>query len=113
VLFMCGWYWWLLRAFGRAERFRQTLSAVFGCAAVLALPSVAVVQLLLYSSPAKTSGLAAFASLATLVMVVWAIMANAHILKSALERPLRWCVPLVILLQVCEQLLALAVLPGK
>jgi hypothetical protein len=113
VLFVCGWYWWLLRIFGRIERFRQTLSAVFGCAAVLALPSVMVVQLLLYSSPEKTSALAAVASLATLVMVMWAIMANAYILKSALERPLRWCVPLVVLLQVCEQLLALALLPGK
>jgi hypothetical protein len=114
VLFLCAWYWWLLRAFGRVERYRQTISAVFGVAALLELPSVMVVQLLLSSSSDKAGTLAIAASIATLVMVIWALLANAHILRHAIEKPLRWCVALVILLQVCEQLLALLLLPtGK
>ena len=105
VILIGVWYWLLLLWSGRRERWTQTLAAIFGCSAWLAPPSVLTSQLVLMASG---GGLQLLALILTLVLLVWGMLINAHILRHALERSLNACIFLVILQQVAEQLLAIA-----
>jgi hypothetical protein len=105
VILVGVWYWLLLQWSGRRERWTQTLAAVFGCSAWLAAPSVLTSQLALMT-PGGWRQMVAL--ILTLTLLVWGMLINAHILHHALERSLNACIPLVILQQVAEQLLAIA-----
>ena len=82
VLFMLGWYFALLRLVGRRERFLQTATAVFGLQTVLSPPLIAAEWLVgryahdaVWQLPIGVGGL---------VLVIWLIAANSHIVKAAL-----------------------------
>jgi hypothetical protein len=108
ILFVMLWYWLLLRFAGRRERFAQTTTALFGAATVLTPPSVVTVQLVFWSMTGSGKWLAPFALMAAIAVLVWSVLANAHVLRHALEQPLRWCVPLVVLQLFVEQMMALS-----
>lgn len=105
VILVGVWYWLLLRWSGRPERWTQTVAAIFGCSAWLTPPSVLTSQLVLMASGGWRQLLAL---ILTLALLAWGMLINAHILRHALERSLNACIFLVILQQVAEQLLAIA-----
>jgi len=111
ILFLLLWYRVLLHIAARRERFAQTATALFGVAIVQTLPSVLTVQLVFWSMSGSGSWLAPFALMAAIAVLVWNVLASAHILRHALEQPLRWCVPLVVLQLFVEQIMALALVP--
>jgi hypothetical protein len=104
VILVGIWYRLLLGWSGRRERWSQTLAAVFGCSAWLAPPSVLTSQLVLMAPGG--GWLPMVALILTLTLLVWGMLVNAHILRHALDRSLNACIPLVILQQLAEQLLA-------
>jgi hypothetical protein len=112
VLFVAGWYWVLLQLFRRRERYPQTASAVFGVSALLTPPSVLAMQLVLLAVYGKVDWLSPVALIAALAMLVWTVLAMAHILRHALERGLGQCVALVLMQLAAEQLLALMLFPS-
>lgn len=111
ILFVLLWYRVLLQIAARRERFAQTVTALFGVAIVLTLPSVLTVQLVFWSLSGDGNWMAPFALMAAVAVLVWSVLAAAHILRHALEQPLRWCVPLVVLQLFVEQIVALALAP--
>jgi hypothetical protein len=111
VLFTLAWYALLLRIVGRAERFLQTTTAVFGYQAVLSPFWIASVWLIqqfaegdAWRFPIVMMGLA---------IVVWLVAANARVLKAALEWAMPTCVALVILQILVGQALLVYLFPGK
>ena len=50
--------------------------------------------------------------IATLLVIIWIVLATAHITRAALDWPLAACVPLAILLFLAEQLLLQALFFG-
>src|SRR5688572_15573341 len=50
ALFLCGWYWGLVRLAGKPERFVQTATAIFGFQTVL-LPAFMAVRLMYPDQP--------------------------------------------------------------
>lgn len=109
VAFTFAWYVLLLRVFARRERFLQTTSAVFGYQTVLAPVWIATAWLAgrvqdddLWLVPVAIAGLG---------MLAWMILANARILRSALEQPMAVCVGIVLLQTFVGQLLLLALFP--
>lgn len=110
VLFMLVWYFSLLRLAGRAERFLQTATAVFGFQAVLSPPLIAAGWLLRKYWQDTTWQLPALA--VALVLLVWLIAANSRVVKAALEWPNAASVALVIAQIAVGQWLVLALLPS-
>jgi hypothetical protein len=109
VLFTLVWYFALLRLAGRAERFLQTTTAVFGFQAVLSPPLIAAAWLwrrywqdTTWQLPIAALGV---------VLLVWLIAANSRVVKAALEWPSAASVALVIAQIAVGQWLVLALLP--
>ena len=109
TLFTLLWYIALLKLAGRPERTLQTATAVFGFQAVLSPLLVASEWLMrrfgenaAWQLPIATAGL---------LLIVWLIAANSHVVKAALEWSSSASVALVILQIFAGQLLLLAVFP--
>jgi hypothetical protein len=76
-------FWLLLVATRNGNRFRQTISAIFGTT-VLMTPFA--VGLLLLQAPASSSyALKLFAWAGSVIVIVWYILIIAHILRSAIQ----------------------------
>lgn len=103
VAYMLAWVWLLLRATGHRERFVQTASAVFGYQLILA-PLMVGVSALAPEHPAPGDP-QLLLQIATLLLVIWIVLATAHITRAALGWPLAACIPLSIFLFLAEQLL--------
>ncbi len=111
IAFTLAWYYLLLRILRRPERSLQTTTAVFGFQAVLSPVLVASEWLALrYQHDAIWQ--VPF-SLIALVLLVWLIAANAHVVKAALEWSSAASVALVILQILVENVLVLSVIPVK
>jgi hypothetical protein len=95
MAFIFAWYVMLLRLAKRPERVVQTTSAVFGVETVLAPLLVAVGWAVRRLGQESTWLLPLM--FIWIVLVVWMVAANSHILKNALEWPMLACVGLVIL----------------
>lgn len=107
IAFTLVWYFVLMRAVQRRERFLQTATAVFGYQTIISPFWVAAAWLArrfaddaAWQLPVSVVGLA---------IVVWTITINAHILKAALEWALPACVLLVIVQIFAGQALMLLV----
>jgi hypothetical protein len=108
-LFMLVWYAALLRLLHRPERILQTTTAVFGFQAVMAPLVIASGWLLrrfgedsTWQIPLQCAGLLLF---------VWVIAANSHIVRAALEWSAASSVALVILQTLASYLLQVALFP--
>jgi hypothetical protein len=109
-LFMLLWYVVLLRLLGRTERILQTTTAVFGFQAVLTpllIPSEWLLQRFGQDSTWQIP-----ATCAGLLLFVWVIAANSHIVRAALEWSAASSVTLVILQTLASWLLQLALFPA-
>jgi hypothetical protein len=109
TLFTLVWYAALLRLLGRPERILQTSTAVFGFQGVMS-PLVIGSEWLLrrfgedstWQAPLWCAGLLLF---------VWLIAANSHIVRAALEWSAASSVALVILQTLASWLLQFALFP--
>jgi hypothetical protein len=109
VAFTLAWYWILLKAFAKPERFLQTATAMFGYQLVLAPLWIAAVYLSRrYSDDAALQFPAAVIGLA---IAIWVIRAGGYVLKAALELPMVACVVLIILQILAGQLVLFAMSP--
>lgn len=78
---------WIALAIGRrTHRLLQTLTAVLGTGALLALPMIGL--LLLGRQVGDQSPLAFLVSLASLPLLIWYLFVVGHIVRAALESPL-------------------------
>ncbi|GAC1461105.1 MAG: hypothetical protein PVSMB6_21390 [Steroidobacteraceae bacterium] len=109
TLFTLAWYVALLQLVGRPERILQTGTAVFGFQAVLSPPLIACEWLMrrfggdtIWALPIAIAGL---------LLVVWLVAANAHVVKAALEWSLTMSIVLVVLQIFCGQLALFALFP--
>jgi hypothetical protein len=109
IVFTFAWYFVLLRLAGRSERNLQTTTAVLGFQTVLALPInisnwlvLRFVQDQIWQLPV---------ALMFLMLLVWAVAANGHIVKAALEWSSLASVGLVILQIFTQQIVELALFP--
>jgi hypothetical protein len=110
TLFMLAWYVALLRLVGRPERILQTSTAVFGLQAVLSPPLIASAWLMrrfgeqtLWQLPIAFVGL---------LLLVWLVAANGHVVKAALGWSVTPSIMLVILQIFCGQVLLFTLFPG-
>jgi hypothetical protein len=110
VAFTLAWYAVLLRLVGRSERTLQTTTAVFGFQAVLSPLLIISDWLVLRFAQDTTWNLPV--ALMWLVILIWVIAANSHVVKAALEWSSAASVALVILPILTEQLLQFALLPA-
>jgi hypothetical protein len=110
VLFTLVWYFALLRLAGRAERFLQTATAVFGFQAVLSPLLIASAWLWRRYWQDSTWQLPVLA--VALVLLAWLIAANSRVVKAALEWPNGASVALVIAQIAVGEWLVLALLPS-
>jgi hypothetical protein len=109
TVFTLVWYVLLLQLVGRPERTLQTTTAVFGLQAVLTPLAVGCEWLMrrfgedtAWQVPITCAGL---------LLLVWLIAANSHVVKAALEWSATSSVALVILQTLAGWLLQLALLP--
>ena len=110
VAFTLAWYAVLLRLAGRSERTLQTTTAVFGFRAVLS-PLLLISQwLVLRFAKDTTWQLPVY--FMWLMLVVWIIAANSHVVKAALEWSSGASVALVILQILASDLLVLSLFPA-
>lgn len=109
IAFTLAWYYGLLRVAGRPERTLQTSSAVFGYQAVLT-PLLLVSEWLMRRFAQDTTWQLPVALL-WLILVVWVVAANSHIVKAALEWSIGASVGLVILQIIAGQLLLYIIFP--
>jgi hypothetical protein len=110
VVFTLVWYVVLLRLAGRSERTLQTTTAVFGFQAVLSPLLVLSEWLMLRFAQDATWQLPV--ALMWLMLVIWVIAANSHVVKAALEWSSAASVALVILQILAGQLVLFALFPG-
>ncbi|HJS21715.1 MAG TPA: hypothetical protein VJ764_03590 [Steroidobacteraceae bacterium] len=103
-----GWIWLLLAVFGRAERFVQTATAVFGTS-VLLTPLMFGMRTML-EAVGKTSMLLVPLRLGLLTVFVWYLLINANIVRAALEVNLFVAVLLTLLGTGCVYIIATRVL---
>jgi hypothetical protein len=100
ILFGLAWYVVLLRAAGKAERFLQTATAMFGYQALLAPLIVSAGSFAKrFMGETQSSGMLLVAILA-LGLAVWVVAAGANIIKAALE----WSMPAsvaTVIAQIC------------
>lgn len=109
VVFTIVWYAVLLRVLGKPERFMQTATAIFGYQAVLSPLSIASGWLI---HRFQTDAAWQFPlGVVYLVVVIWMIAVNGHVLKAALEWSMPSCIGLVILQILTAQLLLIALFP--
>ena len=106
IAFTLVWYAVLLRLAGRSERNLQTTTAVLGFQTVLAPPLIISNWLVLRFVQDQTWQLPVF--LMFLMLLIWAIAANGHIVKAALEWSSLASVGLVILQILAQEVLELA-----
>ncbi len=107
VVFMLLWYWVLLRIARRPERYLQTATALFGLQTVLVAPSIASVWLVTRYGEDALWQVPVY--IAAVVMLLWTLLALAHVLHATLERPLVLCLTLAFSQMLAEELLFLAV----
>jgi hypothetical protein len=99
TVLLAGCAWLLLRALGFPARYRQTLTALFGTGALL---TVFVLPAYLWArATGSAEGAGFLPSLAILVVLVWSVAANGHILARALSTGF----PLGVALALCYLLL--------
>ena len=110
VAFTLAWYVVLLRIAGRSERTLQTTTAVFGFQAVLSPLLILSDWLMLRFAQDTTWNLPI--ALMWLVILIWVIAANSHVVKAALEWSSAASVALVILQFLAGQLLLFALFPS-
>lgn len=106
VLFWLVWYFVLLRIAGRSERILQTTTAVIGFQAVLAAPLIISNWLLLRFLKDETWQLPVM--LMWLMLFIWMVAANSHVVKTAFEWSSFASVALVILQIFAGELLVTA-----
>jgi hypothetical protein len=112
TLFLLLWYWLLLAIARRRERYLQTTTALFGLQTVLAAPTMALVWLMQRFAHDDSVRLPLY--IASLAVAIWTLLAIGHILRSALERPLGFCLILALLQMLVEELVFLSVFgPGQ
>ena len=112
TLFCLLWYWLLLVIARRRERYLQTATALFGLQTVLAAPTMALVWLM--QRFAHDGSVRLLLYIASLAVASWTLLAIGHILRSALERPLGFCLILALLQMLVEELVFLSVFgPGQ
>ena len=76
-------FWLILTATRNGNRFRQTMSAVFGTTVLL---TPFALGLLMLQGPAQTFyGLKLFAWAGSVTVIVWYVLVVAHILRSAIQ----------------------------
>jgi hypothetical protein len=109
VLFTLVWYATLLRLAGRAERFLQTATGIFGLQSVVA-PLLIASEWLMRRYGQDTNWQLPIA-VGSLALIMWLIAANSHVVKAALEWSSAASVALVILQIVSSELLLYALLP--
>jgi hypothetical protein len=109
VVFTLLWYVGLLRLAGRSERTLQTTTAVFGFQAVLS-PLVVISEWLMLRFAQDTTWQVPVA-LMWLMLLIWVIAANSHVVKAALEWSSAASVALVILQFLAGQLVLFALFP--
>jgi hypothetical protein len=110
VAFTLAWYVVLLRLAGRSERTLQTTTAVFGFRAVLSPLLIISQWLVLRFAKDMTWQLPVY--FMWLMLVVWIIAANSHVVKAALEWSSGACVALTILQILASDLLVLTLFPA-
>jgi len=110
VVFTLVWYVALLRLAGRSERTLQTTTAVFGFQAVLS-PLLVISEWLMLRFAQDTTWQLPVA-LIWLMLVIWVIAANSHVVKAALEWSSAASVFLVILQILAGQLVLFALFPA-
>lgn len=112
TLFFLLWYWMLLVIARRRERYLQTATALFGLQTVLAAPTMALVWLM--HRYAHDDSVHLLLYIASLAIAIWTLLATGHILRSALERALGFCMILALLQVLVEELVFLSVFgPGQ
>ncbi len=111
VAFTLAWYALLLKLARRPERILQTTTAVFGFQAVLS-PVLVVAEWLALRYQHDAIWQLPF-SLIALVLLVWLIAANGHVVKAALEWSGPASVALVILQVLLENLVVISLTPVK
>jgi len=109
TFFTLVWYIALLRFAGRRERTLQTATAVFGVQTLLA-PLLMLTEWLIPRVENGSPWQLPIAS-AGLLLLVWLIAANSHVVKAALEWSGTASVLLVILQVFAGQLLLVALFP--
>lgn len=90
-----AWLAFLLRIFGKPERFTQTATAMLGIACLFAPISIPVIA----QVRPDASGMIAFSPLMLLAFALslYLIYINGRILRAAIERPLAQCILLFLL----------------
>jgi hypothetical protein len=106
IAFWLVWYFVLLRLAGRSERILQTTTAVIGFQTILAAPMVIADWLLLRFAKDETWQLPVV--LMWLMLFIWMIAANSHVVKASFEWSSFASVALVILQIFAQQLLMIA-----
>ena len=109
IIFTSAWYFVLLRVAGRSERNVQTTTAVIGFQTVLSPPLIISEWLVLRFAHDQTWQLPV--ALMWLMLFIWLIAANSHVVKAALEWSNLASVALVILQFLAEQLVLLGLFP--
>jgi hypothetical protein len=109
--FQLAWYALLLRLTGKSERTLQTTTAVFGFQAVLS-PLLVISEWLMRRFAQDTTWQFPV-TLMGLVLVIWVIAANSHVVKAALEWSSPASVALVILQILAGQILLFALFPAS
>jgi hypothetical protein len=109
TVFTLLWYVALLRVLGRPERTLQTTTAVFGLQTVLSPLLIATEWLARRFS--QDSSWQVPITCAWLLLVIWLIAANSHVVKAALEWSATSSVALVILQTLVGGLLFFALFP--
>jgi hypothetical protein len=103
AFFIFVWYAILLRLAGRGDRFVQTTSAVFGVHTVV---SPFLIALAWASGRVEHQSTWQFPLVfLSIVLIVWVVAANTHILRQALEWSMLTCVGLVVLRLAVSELL--------
>lgn len=108
--FLALWYWLLLLLAQRRDRYLQTASALFGLQIMLAAPSLCAAWMssrylaqnqIAHAPP----GLVALATLLSVAVSAWTLLATSHIVRSAIERSFGLCLILALAQMVAEDLL--------
>jgi hypothetical protein len=110
VVFTLVWYVVLLRFTGRSERTLQTTTAVFGFQAVLSPLLIISEWLMLRFAQDATWQLPV--ETMWLMLVIWFVAANSHVVKAALEWSRSASVALVILQTIAGDALMFALFPA-
>jgi hypothetical protein len=104
-----AWYWVVMRAAGRPERFLQTAAAIFGYQTVLSPASVTVTWLFVQFMKDPVWQLPV--SLLLLVLAIWTLAVNGRILRSATGWPQFACVALVVLQALVSRVIEMGLFP--